>query len=77
MHPAAAEAAPEKQPEAAVRKADRETVDALKKELAAVKSGMRKGRRTGIPVSAEITPIVIVMPAEGPSFGTAPSGKWM
>ena len=38
MHPAAAEAAPEKQPEAAVRKADRETVDALKKELAAVKS---------------------------------------
>ena len=33
-------------------------------------------RRTGIPVSVEIIAVTIPMPADGPSFGTAPSGKW-
>ena len=32
---------------------------------------------TGVEVSAEIRAIHTVMPAEGPSLGTAPSGKWM
>lgn len=30
---------------------------------------------TGIPVRAETTAVVIAIPAEGPSLGTAPSGK--
>ena len=38
MHPAAAAAVPEKQQDAEVQKADRETADSLKEELAAVKS---------------------------------------
>jgi hypothetical protein len=36
---------------------------------------MAMSRRTGKPVNAEITPTQMVMPAEGPSFGTAPSGN--
>jgi len=31
-------------------------------------------RFTGRPVKAEISAVAIVIPAEGPSFGTAPSG---
>ena len=38
---------------------------------------MARSRRTGVFVSAEMTAMQIVMPADGPSFGTAPSGKWM
>ena len=36
-------------------------------------------RRTGIRSSAETRPVHIVMPADGPSLGMAPSGKctWM
>ena len=36
-------------------------------------------RRTGILVSAETSVVAIVMPADGPSFGIAPSGTctWM
>ena len=33
--------------------------------------------RTGMPVSAETSAVVIVTPALGPSLGTAPSGTWM
>ena len=29
------------------------------------------------PVRAEQRAVVMAMPAEGPSLGTAPSGKWM
>ena len=32
---------------------------------------------TGTRVSAEIIAVAVVMPAEGPSFGIAPSGKWI
>ena len=32
--------------------------------------------RTGAPVRAETMAVVMAMPAEGPSLGTAPSGKW-
>jgi hypothetical protein len=32
---------------------------------------------TGIFVTAEKSDAAIVMPAEGPSFGMAPSGTWM
>ena len=38
---------------------------------------MARSRLTGMPVSAEMTPMQMVMPALGPSLGTAPSGKWM
>ena len=38
---------------------------------------MATSRRTGVPVRAEISATVMVMPAEGPSLGTAPSGKWI
>ena len=31
---------------------------------------------TGFPVKAEKTAVAVVIPAEGPSLGTAPSGKW-
>ena len=37
---------------------------------------MATSRRTGRFVSAETMAVQIVMPADGPSFGTAPSGKW-
>ena len=33
-------------------------------------------RAPGVSVSAETIAVQIVMPADGPSFGTAPSGKW-
>ena len=33
--------------------------------------------RTGRRVSAEISAVAMVMPADGPSLGVAPSGKWM
>ena len=33
-------------------------------------------RRTEQPVRAETMAVVMAMPAEGPSLGTAPSGKW-
>ena len=32
---------------------------------------------TGIPDNAEISAVDIVTPADGPSFGTAPSGAWI
>ena len=32
--------------------------------------------RTGVPVRADTMAVQTVMPAEGPSLGTAPSGKW-
>ena len=32
---------------------------------------------TGVPVSAEISEVAIVTPAEGPSLGIAPAGTWM
>ena len=38
---------------------------------------MAMSRCTGMPVRAEMTAMVMVMPALGPSLGTAPSGKWM
>ena len=38
---------------------------------------MATSRRTGRPVSAEQSAVTTVTPAEGPSLGTAPSGKWM
>jgi hypothetical protein len=34
-------------------------------------------RRTGILVSAETSVVAMVMPADGPSFGMAPSGTWI
>ncbi len=34
-------------------------------------------RRTGMPVSEEMSAVAIVMPADGPSFGIAPAGTWM
>ena len=37
---------------------------------------MAMSRRTVAPVSAETMAVQIVMPAEGPSLGIAPSGKW-
>ena len=37
---------------------------------------MATSPRTGMPVRAETMAVVMVMPAEGPSLGTAPSGKW-
>ena len=33
--------------------------------------------RTGTPVSSETSAVVIAVPADGPSFGTAPAGTWM
>ena len=33
--------------------------------------------RTGTPVRVETIAVVTPMPAEGPSLGTAPSGRWM
>mmetsp|Transcript_4643 Transcript_4643/g.13663 ORF Transcript_4643/g.13663 Transcript_4643/m.13663 type:complete len:279 (+) Transcript_4643:496-1332(+) len=33
--------------------------------------------RTRRPVRRDVSAVVIVTPAEGPSFGVAPSGKWM
>ena len=38
---------------------------------------MATSLRTGVPVRAEMSAMVTVMPAEGPSLGTAPSGKWI
>ena len=40
---------------------------------------MATSRRTAILVSADTSVLAIVMPAEGPSFGMAPSGTctWM
>ena len=37
---------------------------------------MAMSRRTVAPVSAETIAVQTVIPAEGPSLGTAPSGKW-
>ena len=34
-------------------------------------------RRTARPVNAEISAVAIVMPADGPSFGTPPAGTWI
>lgn len=34
-------------------------------------------RRTGVPVRAETIAVHTVTPADGPSLGIAPSGKWM
>mmetsp|Transcript_154218 Transcript_154218/g.280097 ORF Transcript_154218/g.280097 Transcript_154218/m.280097 type:complete len:298 (+) Transcript_154218:65-958(+) len=38
---------------------------------------MARSGRTSRPVSKETMAVVMVTPAEGPSFGTAPAGKWM
>ena len=40
---------------------------------------MATSRRTGIRSSAETSPVHMVMPADGPSLGMAPSGRctWM
>ena len=38
---------------------------------------MATSDRTRRPVRAEVTAVVMATPAEGPSLGTAPSGKWM
>src|SRR5881628_1192122 len=38
---------------------------------------MASPRRTGRPVRSETSAVVIVTPAEGPSFGIAPAGTWM
>ena len=40
-------------------------------------SVMAVSLRTGRRVSAEMTAVAIVMPADGPSFGIAPCGRWM
>ena len=37
---------------------------------------MATSPRTFRPVRAESMAVVMAMPAEGPSLGTAPSGKW-
>ena len=37
---------------------------------------MATPRFTGAPVRADTMAVVMAMPAEGPSLGTAPSGKW-
>ena len=37
---------------------------------------MAMSRRTGVFVSAETSAVQTVTPADGPSLGTAPSGKW-
>ena len=36
---------------------------------------MPTSRRTGRPVSSDTSAVVMVMPADGPSLGTAPAGK--
>ena len=33
--------------------------------------------RIGIPVKTETKAVVMAIPAEGPSLGVAPSGKWI
>ena len=38
---------------------------------------MATSARTGISVIADRIAVAIVIPAEGPSFGTAPSGMWI
>ena len=38
---------------------------------------MATSERVGISVRAEISATAMVIPAEGPSFGVAPSGMWM
>ena len=38
---------------------------------------MAMSRCTGILVTAESSAVAMVMPADGPSFGIAPSGTWM
>ncbi len=37
---------------------------------------MATSPRTSRPDSSEASAVVRVTPAEGPSFGTAPAGKW-
>jgi hypothetical protein len=38
---------------------------------------MAMSERIGIPVSTETIAVAIAAPADGPSFGVAPSGTWM
>ena len=38
---------------------------------------MATSQRTGMPVSTDTRPEQIAMPADGPSLGIAPSGRWM
>ena len=38
---------------------------------------MATSLRVGVPVSAEMSATAIVIPADGPSLGVAPSGMWM
>jgi hypothetical protein len=35
-----------------------------------------RSSRTGVPVRSEVSAVASVMPADGPSFGTAPAGTW-
>ena len=37
---------------------------------------MATSRRTGMPVSTETIAVTMATPADGPSFGVAPSGTW-
>ena len=37
---------------------------------------MATSRRTGMPVRADTMAVAMATPADGPSLGTAPSGKW-
>ena len=48
------------------------TFDSLANYGREIKNTVKKW--TGIPVSVEITAVTIVIPADGPSFGVAPSG---
>ena len=45
--------------------------------LPAGADGALMALRTLAPVRADTTAVVMATPAEGPSLGTAPSGKWM
>ena len=38
---------------------------------------MATSERIGIPVNTETKAVVMAMPADGPSLGVAPSGKWI
>jgi hypothetical protein len=37
---------------------------------------MAMSRRIGMPVMTEASTVAMAMPADGPSFGVAPSGTW-
>ena len=38
---------------------------------------MATSSETGTPIASEASAVAMAVPAEGPSFGTAPAGTWM